>query len=81
LHAELLYFGVPHRHVIFLKKHQDKIMEQGQSAGLLKPSAIKSAVSTIEQRLVLKLLGKLSARDLPTLEKALKGLFDLNRAE
>jgi len=48
-----------------------------QSAGLLRPSAAKSAISTIEQRLVLKILGKLSSKDLSALEKALKELFDL----
>ena len=53
------------------------LIEDWQGAGLLRPSAIKSAISTIEQRLVLKLLGKLSARDLSTLERALKELFDL----
>lgn len=53
------------------------LIEDWQGAGLLRPSAVKSAISTIEQRLVLKLLGRLSARDLSTLEKALKELFDL----
>ena len=48
-----------------------------QDAGLLKPSAVKSAISTVEQRLVLKTLGKLSSKDLSALEKALKELFDL----
>jgi mRNA interferase MazF len=32
-----------------------------QSAGLLKPSAVKPAISTVEQVLVLKKLGSLSA--------------------
>jgi len=31
---------------------------------LLKPSSIKPAVSTVEQRLVLRILGKLSAKGL-----------------
>lgn len=53
------------------------LIEDWQSAGLLKPSAVKSAISTIEQRLVLKVLGKLSSKDLSTSEKALKHLFDL----
>jgi mRNA interferase MazF len=53
------------------------LIEDWQGAGLLRPSAVKSAISTIEQRLVLKLLGRLSARDLSTLEKTLKELFDL----
>jgi mRNA interferase MazF len=53
------------------------LIEDWQSAGLLKPSAVKSAISTIEQRLVVKILGRLSSKDLSTLEKALKELFDL----
>ena len=48
-----------------------------QSAGLLKSSAVKSAISTIEQRLVLKKLGRLSPEDLSSLEKAIKELLDL----
>ena len=52
-------------------------IEDWQSAGLLKSSAIKSAISTIEQRLVIKILGRLSSKDLSTLDKALKVLLDL----
>ena len=53
------------------------LIEDWQGAGLLRPSAVKSAISTIEQRLVVKILGRLSSKDLSTLEKALKELFDL----
>ncbi len=53
------------------------LIEDWQGAGLLKPSAVKSAISTIEQKLVMKLLGRLSSKDLSTLEKVLKELFDL----
>ena len=53
------------------------LIEDWQGAGLLKPSAVKSAISTIEQRLVLRVLGKLSSKDLSTSEKTLKQLFDL----
>jgi mRNA interferase MazF len=53
------------------------LIEDWQSAGLLKSSAIKSAISTIEQRLVMKILGRLSSKDLSTLDKALKELLDL----
>ncbi|OGP88611.1 MAG: hypothetical protein A2157_04600 [Deltaproteobacteria bacterium RBG_16_47_11] len=53
------------------------LIEDWQGAGLLKPSAVKSAISTIEQGLVVKILGRLSAKDLSALEKALKELFDL----
>jgi len=37
------------------------MIKNWQSAGLLKSSAIKSAISTIEQGLVLKILGRLSS--------------------
>ena len=53
------------------------LIQEWQDAGLLRPSAVKSAISTIEQRLVVKSLGRLSSRDLSTLEKGLKELFDL----
>jgi mRNA interferase MazF len=53
------------------------LLENWSGAGLLKPSAVKSAISTIERRLVLKKLGSLSSKDLFVLEKALKELLDL----
>ncbi|MBI5605042.1 MAG: type II toxin-antitoxin system PemK/MazF family toxin [Deltaproteobacteria bacterium] len=53
------------------------LIEDWQPAGLLRPSAVKSAISTVEQRLVIKILGKFSMKDLSALEKALKELFDL----
>ncbi|MBI3813218.1 MAG: growth inhibitor [Nitrospinae bacterium RIFCSPLOWO2_02_39_17] len=46
-------------------------------AGLLKPSAIKSAISTIEQKLVLKKLGKFSLNDMNSMENALIELLDI----
>ena len=46
-------------------------------AGLLMPSAIKAAISTIEQKLVLKKLGGLSLVDMSTMENALKKLLGL----
>jgi mRNA interferase MazF len=48
-----------------------------QSAGLLKPSAVKPAISTIEQVLVLKKLGSLSASDLLSVDRMLKALLGL----
>ena len=53
------------------------LIEGWQSAGLLKPSSIKPAISTIEQRLVLRILGKLSTKDLISMEEALKEFLDL----
>jgi mRNA interferase MazF len=48
-----------------------------QSAGLLKPSSVKPAISTIEQVLVLKKLGRLSVNDIPSINLMLKGLLGL----
>jgi mRNA interferase MazF len=48
-----------------------------QEAGLLKPSALKTAISTIEQSLILKKLGKLSQSDLLSMDGSLKEFLDL----
>lgn len=48
-----------------------------KEAGLLKSSSIKPAISTIEQTLVLKTLGKLSAEDSISLDNTLKELIGL----
>lgn len=44
---------------------------QWQAAGLLKPSAVKPVFATLEQALVLRQLGTLSADDQATLRKAI----------
>jgi len=46
-------------------------VEHWQAAGLLKPSAIKPVFATLEQRLVLRHLGVLSARDQTSLKQAI----------
>ncbi len=48
-----------------------------QEAGLLKPSAVKTAISTIEQSLIYKKIGKLSQNDLLSMEATLKEFLDL----
>lgn len=53
------------------------LINDWQGSGLLKPSAIKPAISTIEQKLILKKLGTLSPEDLISMENALKELLDL----
>lgn len=53
------------------------LIKDWQSSGLLKPSAIKPAISTIEQKLILKKLGRLSSEDLVSMENALKEFLDL----
>lgn len=57
------------------------LIKDWQNAGLLKPSAIKPAISTIEQKLILKKLGNLSSEDLVSMENALKELLDLRCKE
>ncbi|MEE8328802.1 MAG: type II toxin-antitoxin system PemK/MazF family toxin [Thermodesulfovibrionia bacterium] len=53
------------------------LIKDWQVAGLLKPSAIKPAISTIEQKLVLKKLGSISPNDISSAENALKKFLDL----
>lgn len=55
----------------------ERKIEDWKIAGLLKPSAIKSAMSTLEQRLILKKLGSLSSKDLILLNEALRELLSL----
>jgi len=53
------------------------LIENWQGAGLLKPSVLKPAISTIEQTLVLKKLGRLSQKDLILMENTLVEFLDL----
>jgi mRNA interferase MazF len=46
-------------------------VEAWQAAGLLKPSAVKPVLATLEQSLVLRPLGKLGAKDQAALKKAI----------
>ncbi|MBF0458335.1 MAG: type II toxin-antitoxin system PemK/MazF family toxin [Nitrospirae bacterium] len=46
-------------------------------AGLLKPSSIKAAISTIDRSLILLRLGKLSKNDILSMESSLRDLLDL----
>lgn len=51
------------------------IVTAWQSAGLLKLSAIKPIITTIEKGLVIKILGRLQDEDRTELEKALKAIL------
>jgi len=53
------------------------LIRDWQSAGLLKPSAVKAAIATIEARLVRRRLGCLSDYDLEQLNRSLRGLLGL----
>jgi len=66
---QFAYFTISLRSFV---KIGECLIEDWQAAGLLKPSAIKEAISTIEQTLVLKKLGRLSSKDLVSMENTLK---------
>ncbi|HHT9160067.1 MAG TPA: type II toxin-antitoxin system PemK/MazF family toxin [Candidatus Brocadiaceae bacterium] len=57
------------------------LINNWQDAGLLKPSVIKPAISTIEQTLVLKKLGRLSQKDLILMENTLIEFLDLSETK
>jgi mRNA interferase MazF len=54
------------------------LIEYWKDAGLLKPSSIKPAISTIEQMLVLKKLGGLSRRDITAMQRVLREFLGLS---
>lgn len=43
-----------------------------QAAGLIKPSVLKPLLATVEQRLIIKVLGKLSVGDVATLRSLIQ---------
>jgi mRNA interferase MazF len=51
------------------------VVEDWQAAKLLRPSAIKPVLATLEQSLVIKTLGRLSARDQQRLRETIATLF------
>jgi mRNA interferase MazF len=59
----------------------DASVVEWEAAGLLKPSAIKPVVATIEQGLTIKQLGRLEGEDLHALKEVLSVIIDLEDAE
>lgn len=55
------------------------LVKDWEGAGLLKPSAIKTPISTIEQRVVLRKLGALSADDPASLNNLLREFLDIRQ--
>lgn len=55
----------------------DAVVVDWEAAGLLKPSAIKPVVATIEQSLTIKQLGRLEANDIASLKQVLTDIIDL----
>ncbi len=53
------------------------IIQAWEDAGLLKPSAIKPVITTIEKKLVLKKMGKLKNDDLAALQKSITTILEL----
>lgn len=53
----------------------DVIVSQWQAAGLLKPSAIKPVITTIEKNLVIKRMGTLTSIDQQSLRQALRDIL------
>lgn len=53
------------------------LIRDWQSAGLLKPSGVKAAITTIEAKLVRRQLGRLSDYDLKQLNSSLRELLGL----
>lgn len=49
----------------------DVWLQDWQGAGLLKPSAVKPVLATMEQRLIIRVLGSLSPRDKDGVHEAL----------
>ncbi|NOX77155.1 MAG: type II toxin-antitoxin system PemK/MazF family toxin [Gammaproteobacteria bacterium] len=51
------------------------IIQGWQTAGLLKPSAIKPVITTIEKTLVIKTMGRLKKKDQKALQNSLKKIL------
>lgn len=51
------------------------LLNDWQSAGLLKPSTVKPVLATFERALARKTLGRLSTRDQQRLRESIKSLF------
>ena len=48
------------------------LIDQWQEAGLLKPSAIKPVITTLEKALVIRVMGALASKDQHALRKAVR---------
>ncbi len=54
----------------------DKAITDWSAAGLLKPSVVKGILGTVQQTLVVRLLGKLSAADLRRVGQTIANMLD-----
>ncbi len=55
----------------------DSVVVEWEAAGLLKPSAVKPVIATIEQSLTIKHLGRLEDDDIASLKQVLDNIIDL----
>jgi mRNA interferase MazF len=55
----------------------ERAIDNWEAAGLLKPSVIKPAISTIERTLVFKKLGRLSKKDSASVKEALQEIIGI----
>ncbi|HTV40543.1 MAG TPA: type II toxin-antitoxin system PemK/MazF family toxin [Candidatus Sulfotelmatobacter sp.] len=55
----------------------DFLLAEWSAAGLNVPSGVKAQLATVEERLALKIVGKLAAADLKTLNQRLRMWLDL----
>ena len=53
----------------------DSLLHDWRAAGLLKPSAVRGVVATVDRSEVIRLLGVLSVRDFAVIEQALAGVL------
>jgi mRNA interferase MazF len=51
------------------------VLQDWQSAGLLKPSVLKPLIATLEQSQIVKVMGQLSNTDLSALEKTIQSIL------
>lgn len=51
------------------------ILQDWRAGGLLKPSAIKPVITTIEKPLIIKSMGRLKEKDQKALQESLKGIL------
>jgi len=56
------------------------LISDWQDAGLLKPSVFKPLIATVEQSLVIRLMGQLTHRDQQSLQRILQQLFSSSPA-
>lgn len=57
----------------------DTVLTDWATAGLLKPSVVKALLGTVEQALVVKSLGSLSANDLQGVEQTIAPILGFRR--